>query len=52
LIARGEFGRMVSLRNNEITSLPLGEVAGKLKLVPPDHDLIKQGIRMGISFGV
>ncbi|MDR1763340.1 MAG: 6-phosphofructokinase [Dysgonamonadaceae bacterium] len=52
LIARGEFGKMVAVKNDKIVSLPLEEVAGKLKLVPPDHDLIVQGKRMGISFGV
>ena len=52
LIAKGQFGRMVSLINDKITSVPLEKVAGKLKLVTPDHDLIIQGKRMGISFGV
>jgi 6-phosphofructokinase 1 len=52
LIARGEFGRMVSLKEDKITSVPLKDVAGKLKLLPPDHDLIIQGKRMGISFGI
>jgi 6-phosphofructokinase 1 len=51
LIARREFGRMVTWSKNEISSLPLSEVAGKLKVVPPDHDLIIQGRRLGISFG-
>ncbi|GHV08520.1 ATP-dependent 6-phosphofructokinase 3 [Bacteroidia bacterium] len=52
LIARGEFGRMVSLINSQITSILLEKVADKLRLVPPGHDLIIQGKRMGISFGV
>ncbi len=52
LIAKGQFGRMVSMQEGKITSLPLEEVAGKLKLVTSDHDLIIQGKRMGISFGV
>lgn len=52
LIAKGQFNRMVSLQNDRITSLPLSEVAGKLKVVPADHDLITQGRRMGISFGI
>jgi len=52
LIAKGQFGRMVSLINDQITSVPLEKVAGKLKLVTPNHDLIAQGERMGISFGV
>jgi 6-phosphofructokinase 1 len=52
MIAKGEFGRMVSIQGNKITSLPLEEVSGKLKLVTSDNDLIIQGKRMGISFGV
>ena len=52
LIAKGQFGRMVSLNDGQITSVPLEKVAGKLKLVTPDDDLIVQGKRMGISFGV
>jgi len=52
LIAKGQFGRMVSVTDDKISSLPLEKVAGKLKLVSPNHDLILQGKRMGISFGV
>ncbi|GHT63681.1 ATP-dependent 6-phosphofructokinase 3 [Bacteroidia bacterium] len=52
LISKGVFGQMVSIVNGQITSLPLIEVAGKTKLVTPDNDLILQGERMGISFGV
>lgn len=51
MIATGQFGRMVSLQNDRITSTPLEEVAGKLKLVNEDHDLIVQGRRMGVCFG-
>ena len=51
LIADGQFGRMIALKGDEISSLPLNEVAGKLKLVTEDHDLVVQGRRMGICFG-
>lgn len=51
LIANRQFGEMVALKGNQITSVSLSEVAGKLKLVTPDNDLITQGIRMGICFG-
>ncbi len=51
LIANGEFGRMVAMKGDEISSIPLSEVAGKLKLVTESHDLIVQGRRMGICFG-
>ena len=51
LIADGNFGRMVALQGNEISSIPLSEVAGKLKVVTEDHDLVVQGRRMGVCFG-
>lgn len=51
LIANGQFGRMITLRGDEISSALLEEVAGKLKLVTEDHDLVVQGRRMGICFG-
>lgn len=51
LIANRQFGRMASVQGNTISSIPLAEVAGKLKLVTPDNDLIIQGKRMGILFG-
>lgn len=51
LIAQGKFGRMVAFKNNQITDVPLSEVAGKLKLVPADSDTIKSARSLGISFG-
>ena len=51
LIATGQFGRMVRLEGNEISSVSLDEVAGKLKLVTEENDLVVQGRRMGICFG-
>ncbi len=51
LIAEGCFGRMIALTGNEISSVPLEEVAGKLNLVTESHDLVVQGRRMGICFG-
>ena len=51
LIAGARFGRMVTLKGNEISSAPLEEIAGKLKLVTEEHDLVVQGKRMGICFG-
>lgn len=51
LIVNGQFGRMITLKGNEISSISLSEVAGKLKLVTEDDDLVVQGRRMGVSFG-
>lgn len=51
LISKGEFGHMVCMRGDKVSSIPLNEVAGKLKLVTRDNDLIIQGERMGVTFG-
>ncbi len=51
LIASGEFGRMVSLQGNSITSISLEEANGRLKSVPTDHELIVEGRKMGVCFG-
>jgi len=52
MIADWDFGKMVALRNNEIVSVPLEDVSGKLKLVEPDDTLVLQAKNMGTSFGV
>ncbi len=51
LIARKKFGQMVSLKGDIITSVPLSEVGGKLRLVPPDNPLVEKARRMGVCFG-
>ena len=51
LIADEEYGYMVALKNNEITKVPLSEVAGKLKTVDPNCSMIKEAKMVGISFG-
>ena len=50
-IAEGNFGKMVALRNNELTTVSLEEVGGKLRLVAPDNHLVLKGRKMGVSFG-
>ena len=51
LIINEEYGYMAALKNNEITKVPLSEVAGKLKTVDPNCSMIKEAKRIGISFG-
>ena len=51
LINERKFGKMVALRNNEMAAVPLKETAGKTRLVPHDHFLIKQAQRVGTFFG-
>ena len=50
-IAEGCFGSMVAIKKNELTTVPLEEVGGKLRLVKPDLSLIKKARKMGVSFG-
>lgn len=51
LIAKREYGRMVALRKNDITSVPLAEIAGKINLVNPENGMVVKAKNMGTSFG-
>lgn len=51
LVARGEFDRMVALQDNQLTSVPLDEVAGESRKVPRDSMLIASAQAVGTSFG-
>ena len=42
---------MVGIVNGKIKKVPLGEVAGKLKMVSPDDQLVQEAKMIGISFG-
>lgn len=50
-IAEENFGTMVAFKNNQLTTVPLDEVGGKLRLVSPDNPLINKARKMGVSFG-
>ena len=50
-ILNKEYGYMVCAENNEISKVPLEEVAGKLKTVDPECSTIKEAKMLGISFG-
>ena len=46
-----DYGNMIAMVNGKTKRVPLGEVAGKLKIVDPDSQMIKEAKRTGISFG-
>jgi phosphofructokinase-like protein len=52
LAAQKQFGRMVALKGTVITSVPLEEVAGKVRHVPLDSYLVKSALSTGVSLGV
>lgn len=50
-IAQGTFGVMVADRGNVTEAVPLAEVAGRRKVVPPDHPWILAARRVGTNLG-
>lgn len=52
LLKEKKYGNMVGVHNGKFVPVPLKEVAGKLKKVPVDGELIRGLKDMGISFGV
>jgi len=51
LINEGKFGVMVAARGDGTEPVPLEEVAGKIKLVPPDHSWVKTARRVETCLG-
>lgn len=51
LIRKKKFGYMVGMKNGEIVAVPLNDVAGKLKTVQEDNQMIAAARKVGISFG-
>jgi len=51
LVAQGEFGVMVAARGDGTEPVPLTEVAGKVKLVPPDHAWVRTARQVGTGLG-
>jgi len=51
LLAKGKYNRMVVFKNGEVTNVDIEKVAGKTRLVPPDHELIQCAKMVGTCFG-
>lgn len=51
LIRDGKYGYMVTVKNDDISEIPLEEVAGRLKTVDPGCSMIEEARMVGISFG-
>ncbi len=47
-----DYGYMIGMVNGNTKRVPLKDVAGKLKVVEPDCQMIKEAKRTGISFGI
>ena len=46
-----DYGCMIAMIDGQTKRVPLGDVAGKLKMVDPKSQMIKEAKRIGISFG-
>ena len=51
LINRKEFGKMVSLRGQDIVSVSLEEAVGRLRVVPSSSPLISLARSLGVCMG-
>lgn len=51
MIANQEFGRMVALEGQIITSIPLSEAGARPRLVDPGSSLVQKARYLGTSFG-
>ena len=50
-VTKNGYGKLVVMKNNEVTAIPLSESAGKLKYVSPDDSIVANAKMLGISFG-
>jgi 6-phosphofructokinase len=50
-IAAGELGVMIASRGEEAVAVPIKEVAGKRKTVPPDHAWLASARSLGVALG-
>ena len=51
LVARGEFGKMVALRNDAIVAVPIADAVANPKYVDPNGQIVTTARSVGISFG-
>ena len=50
-VAESAFGVMVALQNSAMATIPLAEVAHKVRTVPEDHEVVRAALAVGTSFG-
>ncbi len=50
-ILEKDYGYMIAMINDEVRRVPLENVAGKLKMVDPNAQIVKEAKLTGISFG-
>ena len=51
LVAEQKFGQMVSYQNYQVLSVPIADAVHRIRLVPPEHQMVQTCRAMAISFG-
>jgi len=51
LIAEEQYGHMVALRPPDTVAVKISDAVGRLRVVPPDGDIVQTARALGISFG-
>jgi phosphofructokinase-like protein len=51
LVLNGQFGQMVAFQPPNIVAVPLENIVGRTRNVPPDFDLLRSARAVGISLG-
>jgi 6-phosphofructokinase 1 len=51
LVAQKRFGRVVVMKNNQTTDIPLDQSANKARSIPLDNMTLRNALALGISFG-
>jgi 6-phosphofructokinase len=51
LLLEGTYDHMVAFRPPDIVAVPLAEIVGKTRTIPPDFDVVRTAKSMGISMG-
>lgn len=51
MLADGDYGKMVALRDNQLVGVPLEKVANRIKTVPLDHRMIETARDVGTCLG-
>lgn len=51
LASQGEFGGLIGVHGQDLGTVPIGDVAGKTRLVTPDHSWVEAAINTGLCLG-
>lgn len=51
LAAAGKFGSMVSYQNYQVRDVPIADAVNRLRLVPPDGEMVQTARDVDVSFG-